>query len=457
MARKIIFPFIFLLFIFPLPGQEGIKLEWEDLPGHTFLLELKKDNRLLFERRISDPLIYLDLSPGEYEYRISFLNKFEKTDAVTDWITLTVLKDLEPVIIDVPPHTIFAGERSQRVTVHTSDIMEGALIRLERDGKAENLAYEKKGNNTIEIVLETEHLAAGQYDLRIINPSGSETVKERCITLKEKVSPRVTELEPRTALLDTQNPRVILKGSNFDKDIVAFLERDGQRHRLPISEYISEDEIILWFNLVGLKAGSYDLVLINPPLEEMVLTGAFTIVDPQKIRDEDYYENLRWGTDLLIGLPLADAVFDQSVTNFTFAEGAGILTPFNEIEAVLRADINKDLPLINFLGWTGRVAFLAPNDRGDFFTTVTMGLYGRTRFPFPVNLFAEAQMGSRWMGMHVEGERISTAGTLLTWGGGLVINYDRLLVEVSQRNDTWIIQDGQVDITQISLRLGYRF
>ena len=437
-------------------AEEGIRLQWEEIPDHTYRIEIEKEGIPLFIQRLSEPQITLDLSPGSYTYRVTFLNKFEKADALTEWIELTILKDLEPVIIDVPEHRIFAEDRPQKLIVHTADIMDGALIQLEKDNVANNLSYEPKGPNTLELTLETENLAPGLYSLRIINPSGSETVKENCVFLRRKTTPVVSELEPRTAFLNEQLPRVMVRGSGIDRDVVAFLEKDGRRHRLPISEYIDENKVALWCNLQGLKAGIYNLVLINPPLEETTITNAFAIIDPGKVRDEAFYDNIRWGTDLLIGFPLADVIFDQAVTNYTIIDKGGLTSPFPEIELVIRSDINSEQKILQYLGWFGRIAFFPPIDSGNF-TSLTMGFYGRTRFKLPVNLFAEASMGYRWIDLENETESIHFDGTLFTYGGGLVINYDRFLLEFSARQDFWIIESTHLDVSQITLRLGYRF
>lgn len=446
-----------LIILSALYGKEGINLQWEGNADHTYQIELQKDGTPLFVERLSEPAVTLDLTPGEYSYRITFFNKFDKPDAQTDWIILTVLKDLTPVVLDIPEHRVFAGDKRQRVEVRTADIMEGAEIWLEKDGVSTYPEYRMTGGNTLELTLETKNMEAGFYDLHILNPSGSGTVAEKGIQLREKRNPRIGDMNPHTAELGTQLPDVRIYGENLAPDMVAFLQQNGKRYRMPLNEYINENELSLWFNLEGLKAGVYDLVLINPPLEETSVAGAFTIVDPREIRDTAFYESLKTGTDLLIGFPLPDVILDTSVFNYTFEDNSGLFSPFPEIELIIKSDLNGNSPLLQYFGWQGRIAVFPPNDKGVRFNTITMGFYGRTRYVFPLNLFAEANMGYRNMRLEIEGEMQDGDGTLLSWGLGMTLNYDRYLIELSGRRDTWLMSRDTVNLTQLSLRMGYRF
>ncbi|MDC7224983.1 MAG: hypothetical protein PQJ60_14640 [Spirochaetales bacterium] len=455
--KRLILPLLFLILSSLLTAEEGIVLEWEGRENYTYQIELKKYGSTVFIQRLSESRISLDLSPGEYSYQVTFFNKFDKADAYSDWLPLTVLKDLVPLIIEVPEHTLFSGDREQRLEILTADIMEGAQIHLEQADLSLPLEYEFKGKNSLELIIPTSSLAPGLYDLRITNPSGSETGASQVVELREKVNPLVTEISHKEAFIDEQIPRVILRGEHFDRDVVIFLERKGVKHRLPLSDYVNENEIHLWFDLTGLKPGSYNLLLINPPLEETLVTQAFTIVDPRKVRDENYYQNLRWGTDLLICLPLADALFEAPLSNITYVEGEGFFGPFPEIESVLRLDMIRDHPLAKYFGGTLRIAFIPPFDN-QLFTTVNIGVYGRTRFNSPVNLFTEGMLGYRWMDLESEDSDISEEGSLLTWGGGLLINYDRYLLETSFRRDFWLLKGNEeISLSQLTLRLGYRF
>jgi hypothetical protein len=449
--------FLFLFPLFLISAQEGIVLEWEGRENYTYQLELKKSDTTLFIHRLTETRFTLDLSPGEYTYRVTFFNKFDKPDAYSEWIDLKVLKSLTPLIIEVPEHTLFAKDREQKLEIITADIMDDAQIFLEKDKLTLSLPYRKTGENSLEIYIRTQSLEPGLYGLRIINPSGRETYSPEVIELREKIPPLVSDLSHKAAFLDDQIPRVHLRGDHFDKDMIAFLERKGHRYRLPVSEYISQQDVVLWLDLTGLEAGSYNLLLINPPLEEKLVTHAFTIIDPEKVRDTAYYEKIRWGTDLLIGFPLPDILLETPITNITYVDGEGLLGAIPEIETVLRLDFTRDNIFWKYFGGMIRAAFYPPFDT-DYLITMNMGLYGRTRFSLPINLFMEGMLGYRWLSFDDDEDEIYEEGSLLTWGGGILINYDRFLLEGSLRRDFWLLKgDDELGLTQFTLRLGHRF
>ncbi|MDC7219704.1 MAG: hypothetical protein PQJ59_07180 [Spirochaetales bacterium] len=456
------FPFL-LIFIITLPliAQEGVKLEWEGRDNYTYQIELKKYDTSLFIKRVEDPFINLDLAPGDYSYQITFFNKFDKADAQSNWETLKVIKDLSPHIVAIPEHHIFSGDRDQELEIFVAEVMDKARIILEKKGEIHELSYSFTGENNLELILETNELSPGFYDLRIINPSGSQTVEYGAIELKEKVNPLVKDLSLTKAFINDLYPKVILTGANLDEKMVAFLVRDDKRHRLPLSEYTDETEVALWFDLKGLKPGIYDLLLINPPQEELLVHDAFEIINPAKVHDEAFYDKIRWGTDLLISFPLLDIITESPVTALTYVENDGLYGYLPETEFILRMDMMRDHPLWQYLGGTVRFAFLAPFNSDDQFQTINLGLYGRTRFTHPLNLFMEGLLGYRWMDISdnsYDYSDVEEEGSLLTWGGGLVFNYNRLLLEGSVRRDYWLLKgEDEVSLTQFSLRMGYRF
>jgi hypothetical protein len=267
------------------------------------------------------------------------------------------------------------------------------------------------------------------------------------------MKPKPIGITPDFAYLNDQIPHVYVDGEFFQNDIVVFLvDKEGIKYRIPLNSV--EDSILdLWFDLKDLKKGSYDLLLINKPYEETLWEDSFTIIDEKEVRDEDYYEKIRWGTDLLIGFPLMDLIYQAPLTNITMSEGE-IYGLFPEFEVLFRLDFSNENTILKYFGLETRLATL-PNFTGDFyFTTYNFGIYGKTRFNSPVNILLHGDMGYRFMNLD-EG---NLEGILFTGGLALQLNYDQWLFEFSLRNDLWFMQNlEQIDIQQFSFRTGYRF
>jgi hypothetical protein len=436
-------------------GDNGILLEWEEVENTLYYtVDIKKDGILLFTKKLEEPRLTVELSPGTYEYRISLYNKFEKISGQSDWQVLTVIKNILPEIIRVQDTTLYGNDRRQTAVLEAVDVMDGATISLiNNKGSSRILEYEPLGFDRYRLILDTKNLKPGYYGLSIKNPSGSETLSENIIYLKEKMKPKPIGITPDFAYLNDQIPHVYVDGEFFQNDIVVFLvDKEGIKYRIPLNSV--EDSILdLWFDLKDLKKGSYDLLLINKPYEETLWEDSFTIIDEKEVRDEDYYEKIRWGTDLLIGFPLMDLIYQAPLTNITMSEGE-IYGLFPEFEVLFRLDFSNENTILKYFGLETRLATL-PNFTGDFyFTTYNFGIYGKTRFNSPVNILLHGDMGYRFMNLD-EG---NLEGILFTGGLALQLNYDQWLFEFSLRNDLWFMQNlEQIDIQQFSFRTGYRF
>jgi hypothetical protein len=141
----------------------GYFWEWEEVENTLYYtVDIKKDGILLFTKKLEEPRLTVELSPGTYEYRISLYNKFEKISGQSDWQVLTVIKNILPEIIRVQDTTLYGNDRRQTAVLEAVDVMDGATISLiNNKGSSRILEYEPLGFDRYRLILDTKTFKTG--------------------------------------------------------------------------------------------------------------------------------------------------------------------------------------------------------------------------------------------------------------------------------------------------------
>lgn len=131
----------------------------------------------VFTGRSESLEIEVSLPPGRYHYRIISYNVLGKPAAWSDWYAFRVLPALTPKARAPELIEAVRGEPAFTVVLEGADLIEGAEVSLVGKGKkpaafsplSVNFAED---DSAITAVFGAEGVAAGKYDITIVNPGG---------------------------------------------------------------------------------------------------------------------------------------------------------------------------------------------------------------------------------------------------------------------------------------------
>ncbi len=152
------------------------KLQWKSVPGaKAYILEVRNGlGDSILNKTLETTSFDISLPPGEYEVRITTLNKFLKPASVSPWSKLSIMRSILPVPQSISAETLIAGKKDQVLSVSGSGFMPYTLLSLESEnGKASGSILSQSGNK-ISAVFDLSSLAPGEYRLKVSNPPGKE-------------------------------------------------------------------------------------------------------------------------------------------------------------------------------------------------------------------------------------------------------------------------------------------
>jgi hypothetical protein len=126
--------------------------------------------------KLEEPLVKLNLRPGEYRYKIVVYNLLGKIDAELPWRSFTVLEAELPRITEVVPDAWFLEDLVSEVTLSGENLAPGATIEL-RPVTGSGLPIigketAREGKTKVSVTFPAYGLVAGKYTLTVTNPGG---------------------------------------------------------------------------------------------------------------------------------------------------------------------------------------------------------------------------------------------------------------------------------------------
>ena len=135
------------------------------------------DGRPLSEIRLEEPVLRLNLSPGEYRYRIAAYNLLRKPEVTLPWCDITVLQAEFPQITDTLPKMWFLDDLMPELTLRGEQLIQGATAVLRREGAAPGNPVTgseigREGTSAVIISFPAASVTTGIYTVEITNPGG---------------------------------------------------------------------------------------------------------------------------------------------------------------------------------------------------------------------------------------------------------------------------------------------
>ena len=325
-----------------LGSEEGpLTIAWETVEGaEAYRVEIRRDGSVFIDTETEAAELRLNLSPGTYEYRISVVDPFGNQAAETAWLPLTVQRARTPYFRVVNPATAWEGNEIIELTVEVIGISDNLKFRLEKGESSLTLVIRRTGSGGV-LTISTGGLEPGEWNVRAVAPSGLDFVHPDALTIRPTRPPEISGLEESRYQAGGLMP-ITIDGVSFDEEMsVAFRGSEGSLEVVTI-DVTDGGRAVVYVNLEGADAGSYDLIAANPAGDETVLANAVTIelpVDERPPKKQPRFELQVGWAPMILFIPVPNsymfsvATFETALTFHTgwtkpFVNGLGVEARF---------------------------------------------------------------------------------------------------------------------------------
>ena len=248
----------------------------------------------IFRESTRETFVELSLTGGRYRYRIIAYDLLNRSGSPPPWRYLTVITIRKPEITGFSPIQILLDESPQfRIVVTGRHFFSAAQVFLrERRSKktiTPDLVQADPAFQTLVLTFTAGQLAAGNYEIHIVNPGDLEAVAE---TLAVKLLPR---------------PKFLAASAGY-APIMPF--QDGQFFSFfnqpfaPVGAYMRFNALPVnfsWANLGGEIAALWNYLSQETPeiqLQSHILTGRVSVLMQKTLPNDTMFVNARLGAGI---------------------------------------------------------------------------------------------------------------------------------------------------------------
>ncbi len=440
----------FVIFSSVLSAQEEVKsLKWKAVEGASYyLVEIKKGERLVQKTETEDTFIPLDLTQGEYLYKISIFNKFRKLIAESDWRNLSIEKEIQPFIRKIEPEIVYLSDKPVILRVLADNIKDSSVFTLSEGDKAVQGNITASEDNLYTIEFSPEKLEPGKYEITVHNREGLKDVFINTVEIRLSVKPVIDALDRKQLENGYVYSDIIIKGKGFDSGIILeFRNRDTVVR--PSSLVLeSPEKMTAILDLTSAPAGTYSVYAENPSglselyrsrLEVVERTDLAAEIESLKVKNDlftihsgfsygyllnnysDYHNYNYWGYSTRLQLDFNNGLFDKYIW----------LSPFG-------AEFEFDY---------------YPKDVE--FRELGINIYYKSRFKEPVNFIIRGGAG---LSMFDDGDNGPGDGRYMQGTFGLAVKILRYLYfDVSAGPKIWIVDTNYMNYLISTFTAGYTF
>jgi len=176
-------------------------LQWQGDPNALFyeVTVQTADGTTVSESRLTEPVLRLNLSPGEYRYRIVLYNLLRRPEVSLPWQSFSVLKAEFPHISESAPKMWFLEDLKPLLQLTGENFMPGATVALKRDEvpaqPIPGTETTRDGAGNVSVAFSATAFEAGTYSLEITNPGGLSFTYPNALVIRHML-PAPTGLAP---------------------------------------------------------------------------------------------------------------------------------------------------------------------------------------------------------------------------------------------------------------------
>jgi len=259
------FILIMLLKITDLSPQDVIILRWEPVRGAGgYILEIRNSKRtIILEKEISASSYDISkLTPGDYQYRLTTLNKLKRKGSSTEWIPLSIEKAVIPVLLKTSRKFLSHSFANPPLIITGKNFRPDTKLYFKKDSEEIQLNAIFISENELKVIFNTEKQITGIYDIAAVNRGGFDAVLPSSI---EIIDPDIPLLESvsRNKIFNSEETGLTIKGKNLKGDIQIFAE-DVKGIKLAVKQQnVSDNEIGITLNPGRGNNGNYKITAVK--------------------------------------------------------------------------------------------------------------------------------------------------------------------------------------------------
>jgi len=202
-------------------GAGAYKVEIRNFQGETILAE-----------KVTESWIQIEILPGDYEMRITALNRFMQESSSTAWTPFSVQRRKPPVVTSISPKEVVPNEEATLV-LRGEEFGDDTSVVID-DENLIPLSIDLVSASMLRILLPPITLS-GVYDLVVTNKPDLSVRVDTAFSVRYP-DPIVTHLVPSVLDFEERDKQISVSGREFYENISATLVQGNQRIALSTAQ-----------------------------------------------------------------------------------------------------------------------------------------------------------------------------------------------------------------------------
>lgn len=324
--------------IFGISADDETFIRWEPVPGAGgYILEIRNsEKKILINEELKDTVFNISkLSTGEYQYRLTTLNKLKRKGNSTGWINLTIEKAVIPVLIKVSQKILSHSYENPPFTVYGENFLKDTKLYLKSDSQKIELNTLYISGGELKVNFSAEKPVTGTYDIVAVNRGGFESAMPAAIQIIDPDIPVLIAVS-QEKIYNSLQTRLVVKGANLagDTEIIVYDEK-GNRVKIN-QQIISADEISIDVPPSPGYNGLYNLTAVKRQYFPSAKKIQISVIDPSLPFIETISQNIIYNSEKTKIVIKGKNLSGDAVVNVEGADG-------KKLQATLESSTDNEI------------------------------------------------------------------------------------------------------------------
>jgi hypothetical protein len=370
------------------------RIVWQEVPGAGgYMIEIRNmKGVVLFTKETEKSEVFPRLPLGDYQMKITVLDKFKRQANSTPWTKISVTYYETPMFERVEPAQFVIGAKSEEIVIRGDNFNEKIDVKVEGPGSVTVSNVRRISEEEIRATIDFSSAADGKYSIILANPAEKKTSASNVLSLSSPVVQKVdkkieiSSVSPSKIVIPGTVVEMTLNGVGFERGARIFIKQDGKEYDSS-SEVRNDKEVVAKIPINTLEIGTCEIVLKqngreiiykNVPVAEKndgllglngLFFGAGYVVNFLQPEWQTYYKNSYKGFCLYAAHPMFNLFTSKGVASIGWE--ADVL--YNKYER--KPELNK---------WDSTLTVIHGR----------AGLYVSNDFRVPINIILRADGGA---------------------------------------------------------------
>ena len=317
-----------LIITFNIFSQTTPSLKWGSVAGASaYFIEIRdKSDKIVFSKKVYSTYQNITfLAPGNYEFRVAAMNKYNQMGKKSRWAKIKIERALVPSFDSSSSVAVSSADKGKPVSIKGAGFSEKTEFFLMKGDSKVKLKSKYVSYNEALVYPDLPDDANGSYKLIAVNPNGFQSAGSfEIIADKSKVLPEIDDLSPEKVETGSKTAyKIAVKGNNLTANTRFIVSSSSYNQSIsPVKTTGNSAEIIL---PAEMPVGKYLVTAVNPDGGRSLKQLKFTVADIKVKEDPMVYITVFPIYNLILG-GWKD-YFENSYTSF----GGAISFPLSRL------------------------------------------------------------------------------------------------------------------------------